>query len=294
MKCELCPKACKADRTVTVGFCGASAEPEVSTICVHQGEEPPICGKKGICNVFFAHCNLQCIYCQNGDISTLSDPTSALIRYRGVDAIVEGIAQTLKRTENIVGFVTPTHYANHIPAIVEGLHQRGLSPITVYNTGGYESINTLQMLAPYIDIYLPDFKYMDPQLALRYSHAQDYPTVALKALKEMYNQKGSALPTDDDGLAYRGIIVRLARTGGKLPRRAGRDCRPLPQPTCGPDGTIFSAHRRASRPAWTHPHRGGICPGDRPFLCHRPPPRLGARTQCTAKFPTRLHTTASL
>ena len=208
MKCELCPKACKADRTVTVGFCGASAEPEVSTICVHQGEEPPICGKKGICNVFFTHCNLQCIYCQNGDISTLSDPTSALIRYRGVDAIVEGIAQTLKRTENIVGFVTPTHYANHIPAIVEGLHQRGLSPITVYNTGGYESINTLQMLAPYIDIYLPDFKYMDPQLALRYSHAQDYPTVALKALKEMYNQKGSALPTDDDGLAYRGIIVR--------------------------------------------------------------------------------------
>jgi putative pyruvate formate lyase activating enzyme len=175
---------------------------------VHQGEEPPLCGKKGICNVFFAHCNLQCIYCQNGDISTLSDPTSALIRYRGVDAIVEGIAQTLKQTENIVGFVTPTHYANHIPAIVEGLHQRGLSPVTVYNTGGYESINTLQMLAPYIDIYLPDFKYMDPQLALRYSHAQDYPTVALKALKEMYNQKGSALPTDDDGLAYRGIIVR--------------------------------------------------------------------------------------
>jgi putative pyruvate formate lyase activating enzyme len=208
MKCKLCPKACKADRAVTVGFCGASAEPEVSTICVHQGEEPPLCGKKGICNVFFAHCNLQCIYCQNGDISTLSDPTSALIRYRGVDAIVEGIAQTLKQTENIVGFVTPTHYANHIPAIVEGLHQRGLSPITVYNTGGYESINTLQMLAPYIDIYLPDYKYSDSQIAQRYSNAVDYPEVAQKALKEMYNQKGSSLPTDDNGIAFRGLIVR--------------------------------------------------------------------------------------
>ncbi len=206
MKCALCPRSCAVERTATSGFCGASAEPEVSTICVHQGEEPPLCGKKGICNVFFAHCNLKCIYCQNGDISTLSSPE--LIRFRGVDAIVEGIVQTLPQTENIVGFVTPSHYADHIPAIVEGLHQRGLFPTTVYNTGGYDTVETLRMLAPYIDIYLPDFKYMDPTLALRYSHAQDYPAVAQKALREMYNQKGSALPTDDNDLAYRGIIVR--------------------------------------------------------------------------------------
>ncbi len=208
MKCTLCPRACAVDRGATIGFCGASEEPEVSTICVHQGEEPPLCGAKGICNVFFAHCNLKCIYCQNHDISSLSAASADLIRYRGVDAIVEGIAQTLPLTENIVGFVTPSHYADHIPAIVEGLHQRGLFPTTVYNTGGYDTVETLRMLAPYIDIYLPDFKYMDPDLALRYSHAQDYPTVARKALKEMYDQKGSALPTDDNGLAYRGIIVR--------------------------------------------------------------------------------------
>lgn len=208
MNCELCPRACKVDRVATVGFCGASAEPEVVTICVHQGEEPPLCGKKGICNVFFAHCNLKCIYCQNHDISTLSTHSDTPIRYRGVNAIVEGIAQTLSQTENIVGFVTPSHYANHIPAIVEGLHQRGLFPTTVYNTGSYDTVETLQLLAPYIDIYLPDFKYMDADLALRYSHAKDYPAVVLKALKEMYNQKGSALPTDDNDLAYRGIIIR--------------------------------------------------------------------------------------
>lgn len=206
MTCSLCPKGCKADRLGRLGFCGASAEPEVATICVHKGEEPPLCGEKGICNVFFAHCNLQCVYCQNWAIS--SARVGSDIRFKGVDEIVEGIAQVLNETENIVGFVTPSHYANHIPAIVEGLHKRGLYPTTVYNTGGYDTVETLRMLADYIDIYLPDFKYMDSDLAARYSHAADYPQVALNALKEMYNQKGSSLPSDDRDMAYRGIIIR--------------------------------------------------------------------------------------
>ena len=163
-----------------------------------------MCGNKGICNVFFSHCNLQCIYCQNHQISSGS-PTP---RFVGVDAIVDEIARLLPQTENIVGFVTPSHYADSLPAIVERLHARSLFPTTVYNTGGYDSVETLQMLAPYIDIYLPDYKYALPHLARRYSHAADYPTVARDALREMYSQKGSALPTDDDGLAYRGIIVR--------------------------------------------------------------------------------------
>lgn len=206
MTCSLCPKGCKADRLGRLGFCGASAEPEVATICVHKGEEPPLCGEKGICNVFFAHCNLQCVYCQNWAIS--SARVGSDIRFKGVDEIVEGIAQVLNETENIVGFVTPSHYANHIPAIVEGLHKRGLYPTTVYNTGGYDTVETLRMLADYIDIYLPDFKYMESDLATRYSHAADYPQVALNALKEMYNQKGSSLPSDDRDMAYRGIIIR--------------------------------------------------------------------------------------
>lgn len=206
MRCTICPKGCNADRAIKPGFCGGGPEPEVATICVHKGEEPPLCGEKGICNVFFVHCNLQCVYCQNDAISL--HRVEAEVRFRGVEAIVDGIAEVLRKTENIVGFVTPSHYANHIPAIVEGLHERGLFPTTVYNTGGYDSVETLRMLAPYIDIYLPDMKYMDCELALRYSHAADYPEVALRALREMYDQKGSSLPTDERGLAYRGIIVR--------------------------------------------------------------------------------------
>lgn len=205
MNCTNCPRLCSTDRAVSQGFCHASSQPEASAVCCHKGEEPPLCGEKGICNVFFTHCNLQCIYCQNHAISL---PAAPAPRYVGVEAIIEAIAQTLPQTENIVGFVTPTHYADSIPAIVEGLRSRGLSPTTVYNCGGYERVETLRMLAPYIDIYLPDFKYMDSRLASRYSHAPDYPDIAREALREMYSQKGSALPTDDSGLAYRGIIVR--------------------------------------------------------------------------------------
>ena len=217
MKCTLCPHHCTADRAETLGFCRAHRGPEAATICIHKGEEPPLCGTKGICNVFFSHCNLQCIYCQNHQISSGS-PTP---RFIGVDAIVDEIARLLPQTENIVGFVTPSHYADSLPSIVEGLHARGLYPTIVYNTGGYDSVETLQMLAPYIDIYLPDYKYSLPDLAHRYSHAADYPDVALAALSEMYNQKGSSLPTDEDGLAYRGIIVRHLVLPGQVENSLG-------------------------------------------------------------------------
>ncbi|MBR3724327.1 MAG: radical SAM protein [Bacteroidales bacterium] len=204
MKCNNCPRQCAVDRVTSRGFCLAGPEPEAAAICVHRGEEPPISGQRGICNIFFSHCNLQCLYCQNHAISR-GNPVP---RYVGVDAIADRVAQLLPQTENIVGLVSPSHYADSIPALVEALHSRGLFPTIVYNTGGYDSVETLRALAPYIDVYLPDFKYADPLLAQRYSHAPDYPQVALAALREMYNQKGSALPTDDRDIAFRGIIVR--------------------------------------------------------------------------------------
>ena len=204
MICNLCPRQCNADRIHSQGFCLTGWEPEVAVVCAHHGEEPPLCGEKGICNVFFSHCNLGCTYCQNWQITQGEQHP----RRRGVEAIVDNIAEVLSGTENIVGFVTPTHYANSIPAIVEGLHHRGLHPTTVYNTGGYERVATLQMIAPYIDIYLPDYKYADSMIAQRYSHAADYPEAALGALKEMYRQKGSGLRTDERGMAFGGIIVR--------------------------------------------------------------------------------------
>ena len=203
MKCTLCPRACGVDRAVAQGFCHAGRETEIAAVCAHHGEEPPISGERGICNVFFAHCNLQCIYCQNWQISTHASVTSATS-----NPSATGIAAVLGETENIIGFVTPTHYADSIPAIVEELHRRGLHPVTVYNTSGYETVETLRMLEPYIDVYLPDFKYADADLAARYSHAPDYPQRALEALSEMYRQKGSALITDERGLAVSGIIVR--------------------------------------------------------------------------------------
>ncbi len=204
MLCNCCPRKC----ATRPGFCRAdSARPEVAAVYAHTGEEPPLSGQKGISNIFFAHCNLQCCYCQNHEISR-GTVDSSRIALRGIDSIVEATAESLQRTENMVGFVSATQYADILPDIVEGLHNRGLFPTVVYNTNGYERVEVLQQLAPYIDIYLPDFKYADPQLAQRYSNAGDYPETALRAIEEMYNQKGSALPTDDAGLAFRGLIVR--------------------------------------------------------------------------------------
>ncbi len=199
--CTLCPRQCGIDRTATHGFCGASDALEVSTVCLHRGEEPPL---NPIVNVFFTHCNLQCIYCQNYQISTRSSSPSIT----SVSCLVDRISDLLPQSGGLLGFVTAAHYAPYIPLILNELHRRGLHPVTVYNSSGYESTDTLRSLEGLIDIYLPDFKYMDPQLAYAYSQAADYPQVAQAALREMRRQVGSGLKTDADGKAYRGLIVR--------------------------------------------------------------------------------------
>ncbi len=202
--CLKCPRNCQK----TKPFCNAySSFPEAASVYAHKGEEPVISGTRGISNIFFAHCNLHCLFCQNHPISRC-EVESIRINLHSISEIVEATAQRLQETENIVGFVSATQYSDLIPTIVEGLHDKGLFPTTVYNTNGYERVEVLQQLAPYIDIYLPDFKYSDRHLAQRYSHAPNYPEIAGRALKEMYNQKGSALPTDDSGIAFRGLIVR--------------------------------------------------------------------------------------
>lgn len=204
MSCHKCPRQCQSQP----GFCHSDSQrPEVAAVYAHTGEEPPISGRRGISNIFFAHCNLQCIFCQNHRISRATvDPE--LVALHSIDEIVDATAQSLSHTENIVGLVSATQYSDLVAPIVEGLHQRGLYPTVVYNTNGYESVEVLRQIAPYIDIYLPDYKYSDADIARRYSNAADYPDVAALALKEMYNQKGSSLPTDDDGMAFRGLIVR--------------------------------------------------------------------------------------
>ncbi|MBQ7281057.1 MAG: radical SAM protein [Bacteroidales bacterium] len=205
--CPRCPRHCHADRVSTLGFCHSGITPEVASICIHGGEEPPISGTKGACNVFFAHCNLQCIYCQNLDISRATVDKGKIF-YHSLNEVVARIEQLLPESENILGLVSPTHYIDSIPTIVERLHADGFTPTVVYNSNGYDDVEALRTIEPYIDIYLPDFKYMDSRLAKAYSNAADYPERAAAALREMCRQKGKSLLCDEHGMAFRGIIIR--------------------------------------------------------------------------------------
>ena len=245
--CRLCPRQCGVPRGE--GYCGAADGLEVASVCVHRGEEPPL---NPIVNIFFAHCNLQCIYCQNRQISghrplntqhstlntqhlTLNTKHLTLNTKHWpvetaaslADRIIAQLPQlntkhstlntqhlTLNtkhstlNTTPLVGFVTAAHYIDQLPAIVDELRRRGVSPTVVYNSGGYESVEALRTLEGLVDIYLPDLKYMDPSLAALYSHAPDYPEVAAAAIVEMRRQVGASLKVDADGTAYRGLLVR--------------------------------------------------------------------------------------
>ncbi len=205
--CTLCPRNCGVNRfSDKLGFCKSDASFRISSVCVHKGEEPAISGEKGICNVFFSHCNLQCIYCQNFEISRNEIRiTPDSIAY---PKLIEKICFILDQTENRIGFVSPSHQIPQMLAIIRGIKETGRNPIVIYNTNGYDKVESLKLLEGIVDVYLPDFKYMDDNLAYRYSQAGDYPEVAFLAIKEMYRQKGSALILNDNGLAESGIIIR--------------------------------------------------------------------------------------
>lgn len=206
-KCELCPRKCRANRMKRqFGYCNCSDDPLISSIFLHQGEEPVLSGTKGICNVFFAHCNLQCIYCQNHQISRNNyfEPSWVL----GYSDIVATICRQLDTGIKLLGFVSPSHQVVQMCGIIEKLFQKGYHPRIVYNTNCYDDINTLKELEGIVDIYLPDFKYFDNFLGLKYSDVPDYFTIAAKAFKEMFRQKGSTLLVDSEGIAESGIIVR--------------------------------------------------------------------------------------
>lgn len=205
--CRLCPRGCGARRAEAAGFCGAGDEMEVSSVCLHRGEEPPL---NPIVNVFFTHCNLQCIYCQNWQISGVE---SRERKVESEESLAERICALLPQSGGMLGLVTAAHYADRIPALIEAVKKKmrgvgGETLTVVYNSSGYESVETLRSLEGLVDVYLPDLKYMDSALADRYSHAPDYPEVAAAALMEMKRQVGGSLITDDDGTACRGMIVR--------------------------------------------------------------------------------------
>lgn len=200
--CVLCPRKCKVHRrSGETGFCGVGDRPLVSSVGPHFGEESEFVGRGGSGTIFFAGCNLGCIFCQNYDISHLR---------RGSEVTIEELAAyMLELQDNAcsnINFVTPTHVAAPIAAAIESARKRGLSIPTVYNTGGYDSVETLRLLEGLIDIYMPDMKYSDPQVAAEFSDAPDYPQVNRAAVTEMHRQVGD-LKTKD-ALAYRGLLVR--------------------------------------------------------------------------------------
>lgn len=205
--CRICPRNCGADRfSQKLGYCKSDASFYISSICIHRGEEPPISGENGICNIFFGHCNLQCIYCQNHQISMNSSPGAA--NRMTLQEVLREILVCLNAGCQGVGFVSPSHFVPQFKIIVNALHEMDIHPIIVYNTNGYDKVETLKEIETLVDIYLPDFKYIDPELSRKYSDAAGYPEIAKAALKEMYRQKGSTLLLDDDGLALRGMLIR--------------------------------------------------------------------------------------
>jgi len=205
--CTICPRNCRANRySNQLGYCNSDASFNIASICIHKGEEPVISGDKGICNIFFSHCNLQCIYCQNHQISNNQNSYS---RYKlELPVIIEKIISILNTGINIVGFVSPSHYIPHIKVIINTLRKIGKNPVFVFNTNAYDKQTTIKELEGYIDVYLPDYKYISNEDSKELSGAYNYPDIAIKAIKEMYHQKGSTLITNSDNNVVSGLIIR--------------------------------------------------------------------------------------
>ena len=207
LSCNICPRNCNADRLHgQVGVCGSDDGFNISSICIHHGEEPVLSGPNGICNVFFSRCNLSCIYCQNYQISCTRGEVKEKVMQ--LHEVVDSIIKNLDQGCHAVGFVSPTHYIPHVKAIIESLRLQGYNPVFVYNTNGYDKVEEIKALESYIDIYLPDYKYADNNLAREFSKVADYQQSALSAIKEMYRQKGSTIMMNENGYAEKGLIIR--------------------------------------------------------------------------------------
>ena len=202
-KCAICPHNCGINRLNNqIGRCKSKDTVKVALYSTHNFEEPCISGKKGSGTVFFSNCNMNCVFCQNYEISQQG---------KGKEISIEELAdifikQQEKNVENI-NLVTPTSYVPQIIEAIKIARGNGLKLPIVYNTNGYETVETLKMLDGFVDIYLPDFKYSDNELGKRLSKVDNYFEIATGALKEMYRQTGKAV-FNDEGIMQRGMIIR--------------------------------------------------------------------------------------
>lgn len=208
-KCTVCPRACGVNRNAGVrGRCHENATVEISRASLHLWEEPPISGAFGSGTVFFTGCSLGCIYCQNHNIADGNN---------GIPVTPDGLAHIFLKLQdmgaNNVNLVTPTHFVPQIAEVLRKVrNEKTLRIPVVYNTSAYESVDTLKMLDGLVDIYLPDFKYCESDIAEKYSAAADYPAVAKEAIIEMVRQVGSPLfytsPTGEEDMLKKGVIIR--------------------------------------------------------------------------------------
>jgi len=200
--CTLCPRKCKVDRLAgETGICKTGKKAWVSSYNPHFGEEAPLVGREGSGTIFFTHCNLMCIFCQNYEIS-----------HEGVGEEVshEHLAKMMLVLQDLgchnINFVTPSHVVPQILMALESAVKDGLNIPLIYNTGGYDRVETLKILDGVVDIYMPDFKFRNSEIAEATCKAGDYPDVARKAVAEMHRQVGDLI-TDEDGIARRGLLI---------------------------------------------------------------------------------------
>lgn len=202
-KCEICPRKCKVNRNNNqIGWCKSTDRVKIGLYSTHYFEEPCISGDKGSGTVFFSNCTMNCIFCQNYEISQLG---------KGKEISIEELSnifimQQEKGVHNI-NLVTPTSYVYQIIEAIKIAKAKGLNIPIVYNTNGYENIETIKALNGYVDVYLPDLKYAEEKLAIEYSGTKNYFEVATKAIKEMIKQVGN-IKLNEDGIIQKGVIIR--------------------------------------------------------------------------------------
>ena len=206
MKCDLCPRKCLVDRKKgEKGICGQTENLKVARAALHFWEEPCISGDAGSGAVFFSGCPLHCVFCQNENIAN-----GTVGKEISLERLVDIFLELQEKRANNINLVTPGHFVPQIVKALDQARKEGLTLPVVYNTSSYETVDTIKMLEGYVDIYLPDFKYMSPGLSKKYSHAPDYAEVAKAAIAEMVRQTGKAVFVngDEDNLILSGTIVR--------------------------------------------------------------------------------------
>lgn len=202
--CTMCPRNCNVNRLADQkGYCQSGLQPEIALITIHHGEEPVISGKNGTGNIFFAHCNLQCIFCQNHQISS---PHNSVYTSYSAEELADAMIEMQKKGVHNIGLVSASHLALQLIPVVKLAAQKGLRIPLVYNSNGYDSITTLALLEGIIDIYLPDCKYGSDSCG-SISNVKDYFTQSQLAIREMYRQLGKRLLIEYD-TALRGLIIR--------------------------------------------------------------------------------------